>query len=384
MAERDNRDELESLADSALDGGPVDWVDAESHASDADRGVVQQLRLVSAIAKVHRTVGSETFPQKELPPPLALPTRWGPLEVREHVGRGSFGNVYRAWDLRLDREVALKLLLHDSEDLSSSIISEGRLLARIRHPNVVTIHGADRIDGRVGLWMEFVRGRTLEQLLADRGAFGAQEALLVGLDLCRALSAVHGAGVVHRDVKAQNVIREEGGRVVLMDFGTGLERPFDAGDPALSGTPLYLAPELFHSQPATRQSDIYSLGVLLFHLVSRSYPVPGRSISEVRAAHRRRPARMASRSQARSSRAIHPDDRASARRRSRRAVPKRRRNGAGAARRLARARPSVTLALRFPHRQQRHWPERSANHGGRRARSGWPWPRLRWRSQSAP
>jgi eukaryotic-like serine/threonine-protein kinase len=137
----------------------------------------------------------------------------------------------------------------------------------------------------VGLWMEFVRGRTLEQLLVERGAFGAQEALLVGLDLCRALSAVHGAGVVHRDVKAQNVIREEGGRVVLMDFGTGLERSLDAGDPALSGTPLYLAPELFKGQPATRQSDIYSLGVLLFHLVSQSYPVPGRSIGEVRAAH---------------------------------------------------------------------------------------------------
>jgi serine/threonine-protein kinase len=288
VAERDNREELESLADSALDGGPADWLDAESHASEAARGVVRQLRLVSAIAQVHRTVGSENSSRKELSHRLELPSRWGPLEVREHVGHGSFGDVYRAWDLRLDREVALKLLHQDREDLSSSIISEGRLLARIRHRNVVTIHGADRIDGRVGLWMEFVRGRTLQQLLADRGAFGAPEALLIGLDLCRALSAVHHAGVVHRDIKAQNVIREEGGRVVLMDFGTGLERSLDVGDATLSGTPLYLAPELFHGQPASRQSDIYSLGVLLFHLVSRSYPVPGRSISEVRATHRSR------------------------------------------------------------------------------------------------
>lgn len=285
MAERDHRKELESLAESALDGGPVDWVDAESHASDADRGVVRQLRLVSAIANVHRTVGSEYVSPPAPGPALPLPSRWGPLEVREHVGRGSFGDVYRAWDLRLDREVALKLLHRDSEDRSSTIIDEGRLLARIRHPNVVTIHGADRIDGRVGLWMEFVRGRTLETLLVERGAFGAQEALLVGLDLCRALSAVHRAGVVHRDVKAQNVMREEGGRVVLMDFGTGLQRSLAAGEPTLSGTPLYIAPELFAGGPATRQSDIYSLGVLLFHLVSRSYPVPGCSIGEVRAAH---------------------------------------------------------------------------------------------------
>ena len=285
MAERDHPKELEILAESALDGGPVDWVDAESHASDADRGVVRQLRLVSAIAKVHRTVGSEDSSQKGPGAALPLPSRWGPLEVREHVGRGSFGDVYRAWDLRLDREVALKLLHHDREDQSSTIIDEGRLLARIRHPNVVTIHGADRIDGRVGLWMECIRGRTLETLLVERGAFGAQEAILVGLDLCRALSAVHRAGVVHRDVKTQNVIREDGGRVVLMDFGTGLEPSLGAGEPALSGTPLYLAPELFEGRPATHQTDIYSLGVLLFHLVSQSYPVPGRSIGEVRAAH---------------------------------------------------------------------------------------------------
>jgi serine/threonine-protein kinase len=285
VAERDHPKELESLAESALDGEPVDWVDAESHASDADRGVVRQLRLVSAIAQVHRTAGSEDFSDEERSPALPLPSRWGPLEVREHVGRGSFGDVYRAWDLRLDREVALKLLHHDSEDQSSTIIDEGRLLARVRHPNVVTIHGADRIGRRVGLWMEFIRGQTLETLLAERGTFGAQEALLIGVDLCRALSAVHRAGVVHRDVKAQNVIREDGGRVVLMDFGTGLERSLGAGEPTLSGTPLYLAPELFEGTPATRQSDIYSLGVLLFHLVTQSYPIPGRSIAEVRAAH---------------------------------------------------------------------------------------------------
>jgi serine/threonine-protein kinase len=240
---------------------------------------------MSAIARVHRTVGSEDSSEEEPAAALSLPFRWGPLEVRDHVGRGSFGHVYRAWDVRLDREVALKLLHHDREGQSSTIIDEGRLLARIRHPNVVTIHGADRIDGRVGLWMEFIRGRTLETLLAERGAFGAQEALLVGLDLCRALSAVHRAGVVHRDVKAQNVIREDGGRVVLMDFGTGLERSLATGQPTLSGTPLYLAPELFEGRPATHQTDIYSLGVLLFHLVSQSYPVPGRSIAEVHAAH---------------------------------------------------------------------------------------------------
>ena len=94
-------------------------------------------------------------------------------------------------------------------------------LARVRHPNVVTVHGADVRDGRAGLWMEFVHGRTLESWVQAHGALGPGEATTLGVDLCRALAAVHGAGLVHGDVKAQNVMREDGGRTVLMDFGAG-------------------------------------------------------------------------------------------------------------------------------------------------------------------
>src|SRR5205823_7303422 len=92
---------------------------------------------------------------------------------------------------------------------------------RVRHQNVITVHGVAVHEQRVGLWMELVRGATLEQLLQKRGPFSAREAALVGIDLCRALAAIHAAGLVHRDVKAQNVMREDGGRIVLMDLGTG-------------------------------------------------------------------------------------------------------------------------------------------------------------------
>ena len=104
-------------------------------------------------------------------------------------GRGAFGEVYRAWDTRLDREVALKLLASTRlrPTVRSSIIEEGRLLARVRHPNVVTIYGAERIDGRVGLWMEFVRGRTLEQALRDGTTFSATDVERLGVELCRAV-----------------------------------------------------------------------------------------------------------------------------------------------------------------------------------------------------
>ena len=150
--------------------------------------------------------------------------RWGRLELLELVGKGTFGEVYRARDAQLQREVAVKLLHvgrpHDG--LVDRMLHEARALARVQHPNVVIVHDAEERDGRVGLCMEFVRGRTLEQLLLAEGPRGAREAALIGQDLCQALAAVHAAGLVHRDVKAQNVMRENGGRVVLMDFGAGL------------------------------------------------------------------------------------------------------------------------------------------------------------------
>ena len=110
-----------------------------------------------------------------------------------------------------------------STALAERVLHEGRLLARVRHPNVLTVFEAETREGRVGICMEFIKGQTLDQVLGKQGPFGAREALLVGLDLCRALAAVHNSGLVHRDVKAQNVMREEGGRIVLMDFSSGQE-----------------------------------------------------------------------------------------------------------------------------------------------------------------
>src|SRR5207237_9309532 len=104
---------------------------------------------------------------------------WGRLRVLGRVGRGAVGEVCRAWDTRVDREVALKLLPADraaGDGPASSIIQEGRLLARVRHPNVVTIYGAEQIGGRIGLWMEFVRGRTLEQIVDNGKAFSGAAA----------------------------------------------------------------------------------------------------------------------------------------------------------------------------------------------------------------
>lgn len=210
--------------------------------------------------------------------------RWGPFEHLQRVGRGSFGEVYRAFDPALQRHVALKLLLpSDLPGLDAvAVLDEARAMARVRHPNVVPIYGVATHDGRSGFWSDFVQGKTLADLLSTHGPFGPREAALILIDVCKAVGAVHAAGFVHRDIKAGNVMREEGGRILLMDFGLthaqGTEGPS-------SGTPVYMAPELFAGQGATNLTDIYALGVLLFNLLTGTYPVEGAGTAALRLAH---------------------------------------------------------------------------------------------------
>lgn len=261
---------LRDLATSVADGSQVDWDQAEGSAgTEEERKVIRQLRSLSQVAALARADAT-----------------WGPLQLRGDVGSGAFGTVYRAWDTRLEREVALKLLdrMAPDEATASALIKEGRLLAQLRHPNVVTVYGADVFEGRAGVWMEFISGRTLKTLVVEQGPLGAAEAGMIGRDLCRALAAVHQRGFVHRDIKAQNVMRELGGRTVLMDFGAG----HDAQGPeqlALRGTPAYLAPELLAGGQATARTDIYSLGVLLYYLVSGGFPVMASSLDQFRTHH---------------------------------------------------------------------------------------------------
>jgi hypothetical protein len=229
-----------------------------------------------------RTSGAEVSPGRATSPGEL----WGDLQILAELGRGSFGRVYRAWDSNLDREVALKISPTMSIPRGASLLREGQLLARVRHRNIVTVHGAQKIGDEIGVWMELIQGRTLGQILKESGPMGPEEATVIGVSLCHALAAVHAAGLIHRDVKAQNVMRESGGRIVLMDFGAGrdLADLVDLRD--YTGTPLYMAPELFRGGVATPASDIYSLGVILFHLVTGEYPVEGRSFTDLLVAHR--------------------------------------------------------------------------------------------------
>jgi serine/threonine-protein kinase len=281
---------ISDLASAVLDGTSIDWAGAEASADEASRPLVEELRVLAALANVHRQLTLQDEAESSTVPGnrADMPTHWGQLRLLERIGRGAYGDVYRAWDTRLDREVALKLVDANPPDegSSSSIIHEGRLLARVRHPNVVTIYGAEQIGAQIGLWMEFVRGRTLKQTVDDGGVLAGTEAVKIGLDVANALSAVHSAGVLHRDVKAQNVMLADDGRAVLMDFGTGRELADNCAD--VAGTPLYLAPEVLAGADPTIKSDIYSLGVLLYYVITGSYPVRGQSVGDLRLAHQRK------------------------------------------------------------------------------------------------
>jgi len=283
----DRETRLGQLASAILEGKRIDWPDVESSVDAADSSVVGQLKVVAEIAALHRGLDDRAG---------APAVSWGHLHLLERVGSGTFGDVYRAWDPHLDREVALKLLRAVPEvtalDASLSdparVVNEGRLLARVRHPHVITVYGAEPRDGAVGIWMEFIRGKTLHQIVDQQGAMSAREAAAVGADLCGALASVHAAGLLHRDVTARNVMREEGGRIVLMDFGAGRDDAraivrVEGRD--MAGTPLYMAPELFNGARADQRSDIYALGALLYYLVSGRFPVSGRSLADVSAAH---------------------------------------------------------------------------------------------------
>jgi Protein kinase domain len=297
-------DPLDKLAESVADGDSIDWGRLEGlQPDDPRRRFLQHLRIIADVAEQHRSASDDPLEVTRAGPafdpdvhidvapvgyagPQAVVGRWGHLVLRRKIGEGAFGEVFHAHDTWLDHPVALKLLKPDitESDFSSRILHEARRLARVRHPNVVSVHGADKHDGRVGFWMDLIEGDTLSALVAN-GRLSAGEASHIGQEVCLALAAVHQASMVHRDVKAQNVMRAaDGGRIILMDFGAG-EFMGRASVGRIRGTPLYLAPEIFKGGAATVSTDIYAVGVLLYYLVTGSYPVTGSSLDSLADAH---------------------------------------------------------------------------------------------------
>ncbi len=282
MTERELAEDPRFLAAAgAISGGtPVNWSELGQPADAEETAVMDELRVLEGLSRWSDPT----------------PATWGPFTIISEIGRGSFGTVYRAEDPNLQLEVALKVIrppLPGAHVDGSRALNEARLLAQVSHPNVVRVYRAERIGHEVGLSMELIKGQALDELVRLQGAYSAGEATLIGLDLCHALAAIHGAKLLHGDIKANNVMRAEGGRTVLMDFGAGRDlknEPRLPGD-GLAGTPIYLAPEVLAGGDRSEASDIYSLGVLLYYLATGSYPVEGRTRTQIQIQHNRHASR---------------------------------------------------------------------------------------------
>ena len=204
------------------------------------------------------------------------------LEILDMLGRGGMGAVYKARQPRLDRLVALKILAPEKQSdpqFAERFEREARALARLNHPNIVTVYDFGEVQGRFYLLMEYVDGLTLRQLL-QHGKLVPDEALHLVPKICEALQFAHEHGIIHRDIKPENILLDKQGRVKIADFGiakiTGLEsKDFSlTGAKDVMGTPHYMAPEqVEHPQAVDHRADIYSLGVVFYEMLTGELPL---------------------------------------------------------------------------------------------------------------
>ena len=231
---------------------------------------------------------------------LAPATRLGPYEIVAPLGSGGMGEVYRARDTKLGREVALKVLPGDfleSEEGRARFEREARALAALSHPNIAAIYSFEENSGRHLLVMELLEVDTLRQALA-KGPLPLRKALDVGLQVAEGLAAAHGKGIVHRDVKPENVFLTKDGHAKLLDFGlarhdVARHDPADTRSPTLAavsekgvvvGTVAYMSPEQARGETVDFRSDQFSLGVVLYEMLTGKRPFGGASAAETLAA----------------------------------------------------------------------------------------------------
>jgi serine/threonine protein kinase len=204
-------------------------------------------------------------------------TRLGKYQIHAEIGRGGMGAVYRAYDPTLDRFVALKVLaphLVWEKEFVERFLREARAAARLKHPNIVTIYDVGRASGWYYFAMDYLQGRTLAEIIQQRGEASAEETLRILRPLADALDYAHSRGLIHRDIKPSNIIVGEEGNVALTDFGivraAQATRLTKAG--TVMGTPEYMAPEQARGDEVDPRTDQYSLGIVAYELLAGNAP----------------------------------------------------------------------------------------------------------------
>jgi eukaryotic-like serine/threonine-protein kinase len=219
----------------------------------------------------------------------------GRYEIEELVGHGGMSSVYKAHDALLERKVALKIL-HEQYNADEEFVErfkrEARSVAQLQHPNIVTVIDRGEEDGRQYIVFEYIDGENLKELVVRKGRLDVREALEIALEVARGLAFAHEHGLVHRDVKPQNVLLNGDGRAKVTDFG--IARSLDVDGMTQTGTVLgtsnYIAPEQASGQRVDAETDVYALGVVLYEMLAGEVPFPGESFVAVAMKHVHEPA----------------------------------------------------------------------------------------------
>src|SRR5690242_3443163 len=224
---------------------------------------------------------------------LALASQYS---VERELGRGGMGAVFLARDVRLDRHVAIKVLpphLAADGELRDLFLREARTAARLSHPHIVAVFRADEVAGHPFFAMPFIEGENLAERVNARGPLPPADAVRTLREVALALAYAYAHGVVHRDVKLENIMLERGsGRSIVTDFGIARVEfgPVFGQDALVMGTASYMSPEQIDGEPLDGRSDLYSLGVVGFHALSGKLPFTGGSVTALLDAHKRQPA----------------------------------------------------------------------------------------------
>src|ERR1700740_1067018 len=235
--------------------------------------------------------------------PFNAGTRLGSYEVLVSIGAGGMGEVYRAHDTKLGRDVAIKVLpeafAHDPERLSR-FQREAKMLAALNHPNIATIYGLEQSNGTSYLVMELVSGETLAERAKREGAIPIEEALKIGVQIAEALEAAHEKGIIHRDLKPANIKVTPEGKIKVLDFGLAKAFAGDVADsnpsqsPTLSavatmqgvllGTAAYMSPEQARGKAVDKRTDIWAFGCVLYEMLTGKQAFEGDDITDILAA----------------------------------------------------------------------------------------------------
>ncbi|NRA94808.1 MAG: serine/threonine protein kinase [Planctomycetes bacterium] len=212
----------------------------------------------------------------------------GRLELLRQLGEGASGSIWLAQDHKRDRQVAVKFLhlsMLDNENLRARFVREGQTFGKLRHDNLVRVHGLGHHHGQPYIVIEYVEGQTLWELLERGWLFEPDQALAIARDIASGLAVAHAAGVIHRDLKPSNVmIREGDQRVKVLDFGIAKDLHADTAITRIGayiGTPAYSAPEQILGEQIDPRTDIYSLGVILYELLTGPLTLEGRQTTEM-------------------------------------------------------------------------------------------------------